>query len=495
MPQPSTSTSIVQQPKHFEAVPVELWMKIFELTTSNGADAILPHRSRAPMSISHTCVLWRVIATESSSLWTIISAKTYPLLQVGRKSEVGISPRLPLTDLWLKRSRNLPISIDLAGTWDYRNNKKVKQYFRRLAVDFSRWKSASLDLRNFGSECRAELERHATGASMLEDLKIDLGLDYRPSILRSVPSVIWRNAPRLRTFSIRITWAHEGMTDDLLNWATAAHIPYRQLTYLQLDLSHIEEQTISATQIISIFRQSLDLVSCYITSISHVWNWEPVSPPILLNSLRHLHLSTSQLDFDQGDTLPLAWLLNCLTTTSLVALTVAYDLCWDREQFSSFITRSSCSLENLSLYATPLDPDEFIDCLRINPSLTQLHRSQLPDRPSYINLEVVQAMTAWDTQKAGFSLCPNLQELSFDYFLELSRAERDFLGQLLQERLHPPSRSSPFTTLQVVEYDEDQGVGYEVVLSEFDWLCQPPLNLTINQAKEFHEPWRVGDGL
>jgi hypothetical protein len=103
-----------------------------------------------------------------------------------------------------------------------------------------------------------------------------------------------------------------------------------------------------------------------------------LEPPLESPSNPLLHTQLESLEIEAGSQEDAAYAFNALAVPAARDLTCIGDLYrFPHESFFSLVSRSSCSLQTLSLNYVVISNDELIQCLRVVPSLRKLSLSRL----------------------------------------------------------------------------------------------------------------------
>ncbi|KAJ7122007.1 hypothetical protein C8R43DRAFT_1076503 [Mycena crocata] len=308
-------------------LPVELLGEIFSwslgdwgLMTEEPSSLVLD-----PLIVSHVCGHWRAVSLSIPMLWATI--------WIDRPRVAHIS----MVELWLKRSRNCPLSINLRQT-DPKSclsmpssveHDLTDDLFSLLVPHLSRWHTVDVDFRT--DTQRSLISLPTEEALTLEHVSLNID-SWDTASAECLQSALY-SRPSIRSI-------------HLMHGATQQHVPLQQLTHLQTD----PECTLETC--LSILASSPALISAKFTcSANPDWAHTPLThsdQQLTLPSLVDMSVKASRID--------LTPLLNRLTVPALRSL--ALDYCYvprampDHQSLHTLLERSSCALEYFSLHET-----------------------------------------------------------------------------------------------------------------------------------------------
>jgi hypothetical protein len=367
-------------------LPDELLMGIFWFCVSDRF--ITPRKACAPLLLTQICNAWREIVLSMPSMWSSIHLD----LRYGT-SKLGASRSVELASIWLGRSGNSPLSLSLHVTWNHNFHSVGKElheasadaavkiaalYFRHL----SRWRHVQFFIEISGI-FKQPIPFDISGevsAPMLESLDVEVvgvrqGSFFESFDIHAMPHGLWKplgiilqSVPRLHHFSFSIKQTNDGWhpgNSYLASVSSILHPPYSQLTYLDIDTFD------NFGDVFKVLRLSEHLVECRL-GLSFALQWSQYSPSdVILPYLRSLSITL---------VCGLRSFLSHLTLPGLQYLAIKFDAdeyeewddepalsiiynSWPQPDMTSFLTRSSCPLEELRLINLGLSEDDLIECL------------------------------------------------------------------------------------------------------------------------------------
>ncbi|KAJ7145481.1 hypothetical protein C8R46DRAFT_549537 [Mycena filopes] len=253
----------------------------------------------SPTLMTHICRLWREIALNTPTLWRAITLSTYYTIPTRTLVHIG--------HLWLERSRNCPLSMEIEGRGDVPD---ISPVIEAVAPHRARWEHLRLAV--------PELQ---TDLPLLGPMPLLRSLTVRELYLPNTAGS-QLDAPLLRSANI----------DD----ATAQHIllPWAQLTSLTL-------HNVFASECTPILQQTPYLVHCSL----HLWLPRVITdvPPQM--SLPHLE----SLVITEEDADPVTGYLETFLVPGLSTLRIQ-EPCLGVDPIGglrSFIGKSDCKLRDV----------------------------------------------------------------------------------------------------------------------------------------------------
>lgn len=404
----SESPSLSNAPIH--KLPVELLGEIFSWTlgdwgqmTDEQSDLVLE-----PLTISHVCGHWRAVSVSIPMLWATI--------WIDRPRAAHIS----MVQLWIERSRNFPLSINLRQT-DPKSCLSVPtstehgltdEIFALLVPQLHRWHTVDFVFRMDAQLSLLSLP--GDGAVALEHVALNTN-SWDTTSAETLQSALY-SRPSLRSI-------------HFMPGSKQEHIPWSQLTHLQAD----PECTLDTC--LSILASCPALSSAIFTcSADPDWAHTPFHHSeqyLALPALVDMSITASRMD--------LTPFLNRLTLPALRALTLDYRhvprVMPDHQSLHTLLERSSCALETFTLHETARMRDD----ARHIAFLHSPHMASLTDLELHIDMteKIVEFLTCAD---ADADSLPNLTYMA----LRDCRGEHisdDALGRMLSSRLAPADSS------------------------------------------------------
>ena len=272
-----------------------------------------PRRRRAPLLLCQVCRYWRKVALSLPLLWCSLSG-TGPF-----------TPHPAFIELWLTRSRGLPLSLSLAAPMERRDTPKYHAHASKMFDLFSnemyRWRAIAFTLDdNLARQFIATVDPKA---QILEEL--ELVFEGLSSTSVEV-SALLPSLPKLR----HLSWYGN------LSEVSLRNIPFHRLTHIYM-VSHNSAQEVSTclSQCTAALEIRWDCVDC--------WDSPSVCglPQTILLHLRSLYLKGA------GD---FAHILSRLTLPSLKDLRLeTKSKAQNHKLLEDFFDRSSCPLRQFVL--------------------------------------------------------------------------------------------------------------------------------------------------
>lgn len=336
----------------------------------------------SPLIFGKVCRSWREIAWSAPRLWT--------LLQVNLNKVTDF--HATLANEWLLRSMDQPLAICV--TW-VAGDKPVSEsaciaIMGTIAKCSHRWQELKLRLPDFCYDILNHIRNHLP---ILRFISIDRGMEESGPEMRMFDA-----APQLRVAQIR------GM------YLNRILLPMDQLTSLSICCGDVDE-------CLEMLQQSPHVIHCAFGNICVSHN-DPGPVHVHASQLEVLELiDVIELCSDAADVA-----LEHLTAPAIRKISWhAYRYLPNKtslhhHEFISFIHRSLCSLESLSLDGLCLSSDnDLIECLQAVPSLTALSLTEVD-----ITNNVFQMLELhyWPDMPLH-TLLPNLKSLKYSGNLRL----------------------------------------------------------------------------
>ncbi|KAJ7833282.1 hypothetical protein B0H13DRAFT_2288921 [Mycena leptocephala] len=261
----------------------------------------------SPTTLTQICRHWREVALATPALWRAIQLSADDIV-FGRDN---------IADIWLARSRSLPLSIDINECF-----VPTPEILSPIVHHRARWENLKLHL--FGPHL------HTIEGPMPLLRHLDLSL-YTPI---DIP-VTFREAPRLCTVVL----------NDLA--ATSINLPWGQLTSLTLGY-------MTARKCAVILQQTSSLVHCELNLRGHNTDsnhWQP-QPHIILPCLE-------SLAFGLGSD-PRTRILDTLVVPSLRSLHLPEEFLGTNPitSLTAFISKSGCKLQEVHITGERTIPED-----------------------------------------------------------------------------------------------------------------------------------------
>ncbi|KAF7341127.1 F-box domain-containing protein [Mycena venus] len=348
----SSSLIFPEPPTPIRRLPPETLGEIFSLvvhTTFHFGDiseVIPPVTRNAPWLFTRVCRHWSAVALATPTLWSMI------FVDLDRLGERG---SVPLTNLCLQRSGNVPLTVKIfqeRGTYDSHSVLDV-------ALSASeRWKTADLYIR---FPLLHQITRIHGNLSTLTTVLISINMDSEEGFDEDFDELFWNvfaDAPHLRSLQA-ICW------DDSHFLRAPFSLPWCQLTRVSTTFA-------SNTEALSVLRNLSEIIDC-----TFAFAKNEILPrnhsTIHLSSLRSLAL---QIENEVDDPPQLyqkhTSLLDFLETPFLQSLATHETA--DEEAVLGLITRSKCtsSLVSFRLYLSSIHHGTILHLVQKIPHLTLL---------------------------------------------------------------------------------------------------------------------------
>ena len=346
-------------------LPLELLMVIFSFCISRDR-IVWPSPTHGPLLLVRICSAWREIVLSMPKMWSSI------YLDI-RSKQCG-SKYVEMVDTWLGRSGNCPLSLTLVVFWSRSGKalvlpdacadtatKITALYFRYV----QRWQHVRFIIsatRVFKTPIPFEVCGNIA-APMLESLAVETSKLMHLFLWRPL-NIVLRSVPRLCDFSFSIQDSTDAVTSSVL------HPPYSQLTHLDLNTFD------SFGDVLNVLRASKNLVE-YCLTLEFDLQYSVKDPELV--DVIHPSLRFLRIDTEWG----LSGILDHLILPSLRYLAVDFnrvcfddtdeDVIWPQSEMTSFLTRSSCPVEELLLINSAVTKDDLIKCLEhTTSSLTNI---------------------------------------------------------------------------------------------------------------------------
>ena len=350
-------------------IPSEILIEIFQMAcrpVDNG------HRKAVtPLFIGSICRLWRDIAWSTSLLWSTI------VLHVSRKQH---SAQVQLLGDWLLKAKSTPLSIKLIAEDEYEYIVCAFQAIMQVLVTRSDYWLTFDSL--LPPQC------HHIFKNVNFPMLTSLSLHPPKSTISTfnTPPIMFLTAPKL-------------LDVDLSGYTFAAMVlPWEQV-------KRFKTQLLTVTECLKVLRQSPNLQEC---------NFEYVySPDSFISKTIMPHAQLKHLDVMLIKVASVS-LFDSITLPSLSQLRIHYS---GPEKFplsaiTSFILRSTCSLERLTVEIKSDDAD-LIPCLEAIPSLTYFRLEIIGS--AHPNMGLTRQLVALLDPLSNSSrlLLPNLKHLQY----------------------------------------------------------------------------------
>ncbi|KAJ7649063.1 hypothetical protein DFH06DRAFT_1332085 [Mycena polygramma] len=302
----------------------------------------------APWSITRVCSHWSAVALETPALWSTVLLK---LKYLGEQGAVS------LIELWLRRSRNMPLNVTIVCQGDPKRQSHAALDAAMSASN--RWQEAYISIIPPLVYQLHSIRGRLSSLKTL-DISVDLGEAHLAIDEDEAFWSILADAPQL-TSLITHCW-------DLVGFLRPPFtVAWHRLTRLSTTFS-------SNTEALSTLRELSDIVECkFAFRITEVL---PSDSTTTIH-LPHLEFLALQVEVDDDTPPPMTRqqhfsLLDFLVTPSLRELNTVDAA--DEESVVGLVTRSGCatSLECLRFSSQLIDQAAILRLLRRVPGLTFL---------------------------------------------------------------------------------------------------------------------------
>lgn len=367
----------LQAPVH--RLPTELVLRIFHYVVSSKETWNLITRDRrqpACFNLASVNTRWRDIALSSKEVWAFIGVE----LEV-RDSYLNPTPEPDAETVafmttalqkCISRSDPAPLSIWLTGP-DF---AEVRDRFKPcsehpllelLALQARRWREAEFRIAHKYLQPVSSLSRIEGHLPILEKLTIPLCDAHNLH-----PTQLFNDCPRLSNVAI---------ARGLLSGGTPL-LPSHQITTLRV------EECLPA-QFLEFLNSFPQLTSLF---VKPYLDWEtdnaplPQVAPVSFGNLRSLSICFEYWSFEHPKWLSIVFnyitlpLLENITISGATNHAALSQLDWPADPLQSFLERSSCPLQNLTIELVPFHSPALIAALGVVPTLTHLQICEPPGR-------------------------------------------------------------------------------------------------------------------
>jgi len=331
----SPSTCETQEAISIDHLPLEILAEIFLLCPRGSLRRLQferppdPRRRRAPLLLCQVCRYWRKVALSLPLLWCSLSG-TGPF-----------TPHPVFIELWLTRSRGLPLSLSLAAPVGRDETPKYHAHASKMFDLFSnemyRWRTIAFTLNdNLARQFIATVD---SKAQILEELELAF---EEPSSTSAKVSALLSSLPKLR----HLSWVGRLSAMSLRN------IPFHRLTHIYMASDN------SAQDVVTCVSQCTAALEIRWDCVDY-WDSPCVCglPRSTLLHLRSLYLKGT------GD---LAHILSWLTLPSLKYLCLkTRSKTRDHRSLEDFFDRSACPLQHFILKDGCVDQESIVKYLTI----------------------------------------------------------------------------------------------------------------------------------
>ncbi|KAE9408935.1 hypothetical protein BT96DRAFT_627294 [Gymnopus androsaceus JB14] len=335
------------------------------------------------LAISAVCTRWRSLALSSPGIWSQFRLEISPIASKAETMSNARSGFISTLQLYLDRSANSPLMIDLQTPTGARNDQSKPSVLGLLLDHSSRWKTFSYT---------GDYALEKCGLSSFPVLE-DLILKGSGDNIRKADLDCFEHAPKLR-----------GVRTDFFKKYSV--LPWNQLASLDVRAPRGEQMDL------------LRRCSC-LTALKLRSFWSKSRPSSV--SLATLKSFTIVNSVDKPKTELLETILFSFTLPSLGELIIysedrsaANRVIWPSDTFSAFISRSSCTLTTFSLSSVTISDLDLIASLNHLPSLINFSVDGLmnPEGGSPLTSYFLSSLTLHDS---GSLLLPKLRFLSIKF--------------------------------------------------------------------------------
>ena len=312
----------------FDRLPVEVLSIIFAFY------ALKLARKTSPLTLGAVSQRWRSVAWKTSELWTSLS---FSALGIRPKSLV---PRIQLAKDWLKRSGSLPLSVEIQISSLYGKEHAHHLYglIDALNERCNQWDSLDLSMPIDA------LERlDASSCTSLRMRKLILFCDtdgelFIPGLSRTQPLYVKSHSMQL--------------TPNSLDWSF--------VTYCSMAL-------LKPNRILELLRAAPNIYQCDFDYVQQPNAQSAGEVEHVTNS--HLELLNIEFSYEDAED----YFLNNVSLPALKDLEIRASGCvLEVGRLVSFLTRSACNLQTLSVQEFDYPDGDLITLLQSLPSLQEL---------------------------------------------------------------------------------------------------------------------------
>lgn len=428
-------------------IPPELLAEIFQLSRLPEPTVPMTTFTQAVLLPLQVCTQWRNVAILTPSLWASFD------IVLKKNWKTGLA----LARCWLSRSGELPLSLRL---WVRLYSRDYFEEFLNVIMPYrERWKHLLISL---PLQMPHHLSLPKGTLPMLESLHLSgPGTEYMQGVS------LFKSAPRLQKLRL-----------DHSIWPNILDVPWDQLSeccIIGLGLKHVFE-ALSRSPNLTRLKIDFDLqLLDYVSFLMPVEHYRLESLEILEN-------------YDIGP------FFDRITLPALRELTFR-DCFWkEQTQLLSFLSRSACPIQKLSLSVrgTTIDDYDLLALLQLMPSLNELTLDHDPSQRC-ITTNFLERMTSQlgpDHNGRICALAPNLERIEirhtggFDARAFISMIESRWSSSHSNGKDRHISSNSDTATLRVVKIHGLRDHSCESVLSsELGRLAAEGLDLYIATDK------------
>jgi F-box-like len=368
------------------------------------------------------CRHWRDVAISTPRLWSSIS------LQLNRST---VDAHVNLTQMWLSRSGQHPLSLQLDGRWyGFDDPLAIHPVLDVVNRHAERWQHIDFEM-------SYAMWKHTRPAKYrLIRLHTLLVSDLYLQPQWTTPIDTFEVAPQLTSLT---------MGFNTSSYVLAA--PWTQI-------STLVSQGPSLNEFYKALQGAPNLIECGVYIDRYGGGLDPS-----YTTIQHVHLQILKVDArHRNDSGPLFDRLSLPALRYFDYNQAFTPTCWPQRQFVSLISRSGCSLEKLVLhFQHGLRDDDLIECLRHMPSLVHLqlnlHSSSAMTNKTLAQLtppnSILQSEhTSYLARKLefiGLSLC---NQFCGRYLVDMIES-RQYFSDTMQDRDTQRAHVSPLKTLQL----------------------------------------------
>jgi len=316
----------------------EILVKIFQMTCYSAEDST---QHITPLFFGGICKDWRENAWSTPLLWNTVT------ITVWRRTH---ATQISLLDEWLLRAQSSPLSIKL--TVDEHESNKTNLAFccfrpvmELLITRAEYWQTFDCILPH---RCHGILQNHK--------FPLLTSISLRPPTIGWISTLI--NSPSIPGPLSAPKLAHVNLSGYS---ASSMGLPWGQLRSVKIQILTIEE-------FFALLLRSQELKECYVEAICSPRSPEFLPPQMLFHDLETLDVLLTSID-------PIS-ILNHLNLPKLRVLSLRGGGVFANiliDTISTFVLRSSCHLERLSVeQLSRTTDDDILTWLETTPSLTHL---------------------------------------------------------------------------------------------------------------------------
>ncbi|PPQ70649.1 hypothetical protein CVT26_010071 [Gymnopilus dilepis] len=360
-----------KHPSMIHRMPLEVTSNVFEHYAQHSS----------PLTLGAVCKDWRQVAWSAPRLWTLF---------VVHADRVNTDDMVEIGKEWLGRSGCLPLSVYFPRTEGPLDHVHLGKLIEAVNQHSGRWQSLDLNL----PPSTLRLFRETGGSpTTLTNLALRATIASEP-----VEVNVTKCSPR--TASIKF-------------------LPWNALPFRRDTLTTIAADGLSVDEVFHVLQQAPLLQNASFEYVIHDPDAASSTDPGLRSAATHPLLQGLYIGFDgHVDIVTMGSFFDWINLPALTSLSVsAYDVELPVPPLASFLTRSSCCLEELALMNCSVSDDGLLDLVKRTPSLKRLDVSACFEQPVlqsfFTNLNRPSSTTTTRDPGHRSILLPKLESFSW----------------------------------------------------------------------------------